>query len=80
MKDLLRITVPIALIAAVSPGLSDAQPGTCTFVEGKLNGHIGGEARPVGLGDHQPEWPREGSIADRRRRKILHREPGSRNL
>jgi hypothetical protein len=46
MKDLLRITVPIALIAAVSPGLSDAQPGTRTFVKGTVTS-AGKPARSV---------------------------------
>jgi hypothetical protein len=72
MKDLLRLTVPIALDRGRVPGLADAtghphvRQGTVTSA---------GKARPVRLGHHQPEWPREGSIADRRRRKILHREP-----
>jgi len=46
MKDLLRITVPIALIAAVSPGLSDAQPATRTFVKGTVTS-AGKPARSV---------------------------------
>jgi hypothetical protein len=46
MKDVLRITVPIALIAAASPGLSDAQPGTRTFVKGTVTS-AGKPARSV---------------------------------
>jgi hypothetical protein len=36
MKDVWRVTVPIALVAAASPGLSDAQPGTRTSVKGTV--------------------------------------------
>ena len=46
MKDLLRLTVPIALIAAVSPGLADAQPVTRTFVKGTVTS-AGKPARSV---------------------------------
>ncbi len=46
MKDALRITVPIALIAAASAGLSDAQPGTRTFVKGTVTS-AGKPARSV---------------------------------
>jgi hypothetical protein len=46
MKDLLRITVPIALIATVSPGPADAQPGTRTFVKGTVTS-AGKPARSV---------------------------------
>ena len=46
MKDLLRLTVPIALIAAVSPGLADAQPVTRTFVKGTVTA-AGKPARSV---------------------------------
>ena len=46
MKDLLRIAVPIALIAAVSPGPSDAQPAPRTFVKGTVTS-AGKPARSV---------------------------------
>ena len=46
MKDLFRITVPIALIAAASPGLSDAQPNARTFVKGTVTS-AGKPARSV---------------------------------
>jgi len=46
MKDLLRLTVPIALIAAVTPGLSDAQPAPRTFVKGTVTS-AGKPARSV---------------------------------
>src|SRR5262252_9850923 len=46
MKDALRITVPIVLIAAASPGLSDAQPATRTFVKGTVTS-AGRPARSV---------------------------------
>ena len=46
MKDLLRVTVPIALIAAASSGLSDAQPSTRTFVKGTVTS-AGKPARSV---------------------------------
>jgi len=46
MQDLLRLTVPIALIAAVSPGLADAQPVTRTFVKGTVTS-AGKPARSV---------------------------------
>jgi len=46
MKDALRITVPIALIAAVSPGLSEAQPPTRTSVKGTVTS-AGKPARSV---------------------------------
>ena len=36
MKGVLRITVPVALIASVSSGLSEAQPSTRTFVKGTV--------------------------------------------
>jgi hypothetical protein len=36
MKDLFQVTVPIALVAAASPGMSDAQPSTRTFVKGTV--------------------------------------------
>ena len=45
MKDALRITVPIALIAAASPGTSDAQ-STRTFVKGTVTA-AGKPARSV---------------------------------
>ena len=46
MKDALRITVPIVLIAAASPGLSDAQQNTRTFVKGTVTS-AGKPARSV---------------------------------
>ena len=46
MQDLLRLTVPTALIAAVSPGLADAQPVTRTFVKGTVTS-AGKPARSV---------------------------------
>ena len=46
MQDLLRLTVPIALIAAVSPGPADAQPVTRTFVKGTVTS-AGKPARSV---------------------------------
>jgi hypothetical protein len=46
MKDVLRVTVPIALIAAASPGLSDAQPAARTFVKGTVTS-AGKPARSV---------------------------------
>ena len=46
MKDALRITVPIALIAAASPGLSDAQQGTRAVVKGTVTS-AGKPARSV---------------------------------
>lgn len=46
MKDALRITVPIALIAAASPGMSDAQQSTRTFVKGTVTS-AGKPARSV---------------------------------
>src|SRR5262245_52720653 len=46
MKDGWRMMVPIALIAAASPGLSDAQPATRTFVKGTVTS-AGKPARSV---------------------------------
>jgi len=46
MKDVLRVTVPIALIAAATSGLSDAQPSTRTFVKGTVTS-AGKPARSV---------------------------------
>ena len=46
MKDVLRVTVPIALIAAASSGLSDAQPSARTFVKGTVTS-AGAPARSV---------------------------------
>jgi hypothetical protein len=46
MKDALRVIVPIALIATASPGLSDAQPDTRTFVKGMVTSE-GKPARSV---------------------------------
>ena len=46
MKDALRITVPIALIAAASPGMSDAQQSTRTSVKGTVTS-AGKPARSV---------------------------------
>jgi hypothetical protein len=46
MKDVFRLTVPIALIAAAAPGLSDAQPSTRTFVKGTVTS-AGKPARSV---------------------------------
>jgi hypothetical protein len=46
MKDALRIMVPIALIAAASPGPSDAQAATRTFVKGTVTS-AGKPARSV---------------------------------
>ena len=36
MKDLFQVTVPIALVAAASSGMSDALPCTRTFVKGTV--------------------------------------------
>ena len=36
MKDLFQVTVPIALVAAASSGMSDAQPSSRTFVKGTV--------------------------------------------
>ena len=46
MKDALRIMVPIAVIGAVSPGPSDVQPATRTFVKGTVTS-AGKPARSV---------------------------------
>ena len=46
MKDALRIMVPIALIAAASPGPSDMQTATRTFVKGTVTS-AGKPARSV---------------------------------
>jgi hypothetical protein len=46
MKDALRMTVPIAVIAAASPGMSDAQQSTRTFVKGTVTS-AGKPARSV---------------------------------
>ena len=46
MKDLLLVTVPIALVAAASSGMSDAQPSTRTFVKGTVTS-AGKPARSV---------------------------------
>jgi hypothetical protein len=46
MKDALRIMVPIALIAAASPGPSDVQAATRTFVKGTVTS-AGKPARSV---------------------------------
>jgi hypothetical protein len=46
MKDVLRIMVPIALIAAASPGPSDVQPATRTSVKGTVTS-AGKPARSV---------------------------------
>src|SRR5262245_22926575 len=46
MKDVLRITVPMALIASVTPGLSDAQPVPRTSVKGTVTS-AGKPARSV---------------------------------
>ena len=36
MKDLFQVTVPIALVAAASSGMSDAKPNARTFVKGTV--------------------------------------------
>jgi hypothetical protein len=46
MKDALRMTAPIAVIAAASPGMSDAQQSTRTFVKGTVTS-AGKPARSV---------------------------------
>ena len=46
MKDLFQVTVPIALVAAASSGMSDAQPSSRTFVKGTVTS-AGKPARSV---------------------------------
>ena len=46
MKDLLQVTVPIALVAAASSGMSDAQQSTRAFVKGTVTS-AGKPARSV---------------------------------